>query len=89
MIGPDAQGVAVNRLRFLTAEPLTPGTVAGQPVTGDECNTGGDGTITITNPKFGTSGAVNRAIHSAASGQCRIGCVHDGIRRNPRDVAFF
>jgi hypothetical protein len=33
-------------------------TVAGQPVTGSECETNGDGSTTITNPKFGASGAV-------------------------------
>src|SRR6201999_2657175 len=33
-------------------------TVAGQAVTGDECNPAGDGTNTITNPRFGTSGNV-------------------------------
>jgi hypothetical protein len=33
-------------------------TVAGQPVTGDDCVTAGDGSITITNPKFGTAAAI-------------------------------
>src|SRR3954453_10827912 len=33
-------------------------TVVGQPVTGSDCVSNGDGSTTITNPKFGTSGAV-------------------------------
>jgi hypothetical protein len=60
--------LALGVLLALFALPASPATAApcagdltivGQKVTGDDCVTGGDGSITITNPKFGTSGAVN------------------------------
>ncbi len=34
-------------------------TVVGQKVTGSDCVTAGNGSVTITDPKFGTSGGVN------------------------------
>lgn len=41
------------------AAPCPPDlTVAGEPVTGSDCVTGADGSVTITNPRFGASGAV-------------------------------
>jgi IPT/TIG domain len=57
-----ALGAAALMPKRADAVACAPGlTVAGQPVTGDDCVTNGDGSITIDKPKFGTSGAVNIA----------------------------
>jgi hypothetical protein len=55
-----ALGAAALLPKRASAAACAPGlTVAGQPVTGSDCVTNGDGSITITNPKFGASGAVS------------------------------
>jgi len=37
---------------------------------------------------LGTSGAMNRPVHTAAARQCRIGGVHDGIGRHACNITL-
>jgi hypothetical protein len=56
---------------------------------GDLCLTGGAASQgPAFGEKLGTSGAMNGAIHAAASEQRRIRGVHDGIHILFRDVPF-